>query len=118
MDYMAREMIRGQVAVPASDVYALGRALYECLTGHQPYAGRQGMRILWAHLQEAPPAVRDTVPSLPEALDEVVGRSLPKEPAERYPTAGSSGRAPRRRPALRLASRRTRRPAPTSRRSW
>ena len=40
--------------------------MFECLSGKPPFADRQGMRILWAHLQEDPPdplAGRDDVPA-------------------------------------------------------
>jgi serine/threonine-protein kinase len=54
MDYMAPEQIRGEEVSPATDVYALGCVLFECMCGRPPFADRQGMRVLWAHLQDEP----------------------------------------------------------------
>ena len=87
MDYMAPEQIRGEEVTAQSDIYALGCVMIECLSGQPPFADRQGMRILWAHLQEDPPdpcAGRDDVP--PD-VGWAVTRALEKEPEMRPPTA-------------------------------
>jgi serine/threonine protein kinase len=88
VNFMAPEQIRDGLGTAASDIYALGCVLYECLTGRPPFSSRQGMRLLWAHLTEPPPSVRESVPALPESLDEVVRRAMSKEPGVRYPSAG------------------------------
>ena len=87
MDYMSPEQIRGEEVTAQSDVYALGCVMMECLSGAPPFADRQGMRILWAHLQEDPPdpsAGRDDVP--PD-VGWAITRALEKEPEKRPPTA-------------------------------
>ena len=87
LDYMAPEQIRGEEVSAQSDVYALGCVMYECLAGKPPFADRQGMRILWAHLQEEPPdplADRDDVPA---DVGWALRQALEKEPDERPPTA-------------------------------
>ena len=87
MDYMSPEQIRGEEVTAQSDVYALGCVMIECLSGSPPFADRQGMRILWAHLQEDPPdpsAGRDDVP--PD-VGWAITRALEKEPEKRPPTA-------------------------------
>jgi serine/threonine protein kinase len=87
MDYMAPEQIRGEEVTAQSDVYALGCVMIECISGTPPFADRQGMRILWAHLQEDPPdpaAGRDDVPA---DVGWAVTRALEKEPEKRPPTA-------------------------------
>src|SRR5690242_11000731 len=66
MDYMAPEQIRGEAVNAASDIYALGCVMYECMSGRPPFADVQGMRILWAHLQDEPPdltSLRSELPS-------------------------------------------------------
>jgi serine/threonine protein kinase len=83
MDYMAPEQIRAEDLTAACDVYALGCVVYECLTGKPPFADRQGMRVLWAHLQDDPPdpavARRDLSPEIRSAILS----ALAKDPAER-----------------------------------
>ena len=55
LDYMAPEQIRGEDVSAATDIYALGCVIHECLTGTPPFGGRPSMRVLFAHLQEEPP---------------------------------------------------------------
>ena len=52
LDYMAPEQIRGEDVSAATDIYALGCMIHECLTGTPPFGGRPSMRVLFAHLQE------------------------------------------------------------------
>jgi serine/threonine-protein kinase len=81
LDYMAPEQIRGEVVGPATDTYALGCVMFECLHGRPPFADRQGMRVLWAHLQEEPPD-----PGRSDVSSEFVAAlkaALRKEPEER-----------------------------------
>src|SRR5207249_7813743 len=66
------------------DVYSLGCVLYECLTGSVPFAGRSGPGILFAHLHEEPPRPSSLWLALSPAVDDVVGRALEKQPADRY----------------------------------
>ena len=54
MDYMAPEQIRGEAVTAETDLYSLGCVVFECLHGLPPFADRQGMRVLWAHLQDEP----------------------------------------------------------------
>ncbi|MCZ7437779.1 protein kinase [Micromonospora sp. WMMC241] len=76
--YMAPEQLLGEVAVPASDVYALGLLLTECLTGHPPVRPDQPERP--DHLAALP------VDGVPEAVDELRRACLAPEVEDR-PTA-------------------------------
>jgi serine/threonine protein kinase len=87
MDYMSPEQIRGEEVSAQSDVYGLGCVLFECLTGKPPFADRQGMRILWAHLQDPPPDVLAERDDLPADVGWALEQALQKEPEERPPTA-------------------------------
>ena len=55
LDYMAPEQIRGEKVTSAADVYSLGCVMFQCLAGEPPFADRQGMQVLWAHLRDEPP---------------------------------------------------------------
>ena len=87
MDYMAPEQIRGEEVTAQSDVYALGCVMCECLSGKPPFADRQGMRILWAHLQEDPPDPLAGRSDVPADVTWAILRALEKEPEMRPPTA-------------------------------
>jgi serine/threonine-protein kinase len=83
IDYMPPEQIRGEPVTGAADIYSLGCVVFECVHGRPPFADREGMGVLWAHLQDEPPdpsAERtDISPEFTQALKAALG----KEPAER-----------------------------------
>lgn len=83
VDYMAPEQIRSDEISGATDVYALGCVMFECLSGQPPFADRQGMRVLWAHLQDEPPDPAAARPDLPPAVARALLRALAKDPAAR-----------------------------------
>ena len=93
LDYLAPELIRGDEATPASDIYALGCATYECLTGTTPFGGQSLFQIGLAHLEEQPPDPHLARPDCPVGLSVAVLRALEKDPAERPATATAYARA-------------------------
>jgi serine/threonine-protein kinase len=87
MDYMAPEQIRGEDVTPATDVYALACMLFELLTGRPPFADRTGMRIMWAHLQDAPAHPSELKPAVPRPVGDALLKGLEKDPAARPQSA-------------------------------
>jgi serine/threonine protein kinase len=87
LDYMAPEQIRSEEVSAATDVYALGCVMYECLCGAPPFADRQGMRVLWAHLQDKPSNPVEKRPELPPEVGATIMRALEKDPAARPQSA-------------------------------
>ncbi len=92
MDYMAPEQIRSEGITAATDVYALGCVMYECLGGAPPFADRQGMRVLWAHLQDAPADLATRSSDLAAGVNAAVMQALAKDPAERQQSASELAR--------------------------
>jgi serine/threonine protein kinase len=90
--YLAPELIEGAAATPASDVYALGCVLYECLAGRPPFAGRGDAQIGFAHLVEPPPDPRARRPELSADMSAAVVSALAKDPAVRPTTATALAR--------------------------
>ena len=88
-DYMAPEQIRQHPVTAATDVYALGCVMYECLCGRAPFAHAESpFRVRWCHLQEEPPDPRRSRPDLSPALAEALLHALEKEPDRRPDSAG------------------------------
>jgi serine/threonine protein kinase len=83
LDYMSPEQIRSEEVSAATDVYSLGCVIWECLVGAPPFADRQGMRVLWAHLQDMPPSPCEQRPDVPAAVGDVVLRAMSKDPTDR-----------------------------------
>ena len=86
LDYIAPEQIQGQEVDRRTDVYSLGCVVYECLTGVTPYPRETEVAMLYAHMQDPPPAVGERRPDFPARVDAVVARSLAKRADDRYPT--------------------------------
>lgn len=82
------EVIRGEGATPASDVYALGAVGYLLLTGSLPFTGENVSQVMLAHLHDAPlaPSVRRGE-LIPTGLETIILRCLEKDAANRYPSA-------------------------------
>ena len=81
--YLAPELIEGAEATPASDIYALGCVLYECLAGGPPFTGRSSAELGFAHLVEPPPDPRERRPELPADVALALLTALEKEPGRR-----------------------------------
>ncbi|MDR9391352.1 MAG: serine/threonine-protein kinase [Trueperaceae bacterium] len=82
--YMAPEIFEGRPATVRSDVYALGVATYEVVTGERPFQGARYEDLLHAHTSGVlrdPRAVRDGVP---DALAELVRRAMARTPDARF----------------------------------
>jgi predicted Ser/Thr protein kinase len=93
VDYMAPEQLEAGRLDARADVYSLGCVLFEGLTGSVPFAHERRAARMYAHMTSPPPTVSALAPGLPGELDEVIARSLAKDPDERYPSAGDLGRA-------------------------
>lgn len=78
--YMAPEVVRGESATPASDVWSLGVVLHTLLTGDRPFRG-DSLDALSTSIGKSivPPLDREFVPY----FDSVVQRCLRKLPSER-----------------------------------
>ena len=83
LDYMSPEQIRSEEVSAATDVYSLGCVIWECLVGAPPFADRQGMRVLWAHLQDMPPNPCEKRPEVPGGVGDAVLRAVSKDPDDR-----------------------------------
>jgi serine/threonine protein kinase len=80
--YMAPEQIQEHPR-PASDQYALGVVVYEWLGGELPFHG-SFTEIMAKHLMVPPPSLREKLPALSPAVEQVVMTALAKEPRQRF----------------------------------
>ena len=82
---MSPEVISGERATPASDVYGLGAVLYFALTGRPPFVGDSPATTLLAHLQDEVVPPRERAPhAVPGDVEAIVLRCLAKRPEDRF----------------------------------
>jgi len=89
--YMAPEQATGNIAQisPRSDIYSLGVILYQMLSGNLPILAATPVQILVAQVSSPPVPLETVAPDLPPGVYAAVERSLRKDPAKRYQTAGA-----------------------------
>jgi serine/threonine protein kinase len=80
--YAAPEQFQNKASI-ASDQYALAVVAYEWLTGVAPFRGEWWVVGTEKVTKNAPP-LRDKVPTLAPALEEVVLKALARDPKERH----------------------------------
>jgi serine/threonine-protein kinase len=85
--YWCPEQILGRAQDARSDLFSLGVVLYEMLTGMNPFDGDSIPTVCNKILSSAPLPPSHSNPSIPPALDEIVGACLAKEPQLRMASA-------------------------------
>ena len=69
------------------DIYAAGTTLYAMLTGECPFKGDNEFAIRDAKLFSDAPKPRSLNPDIPKPVEDIIMKSLAREPAERYQSA-------------------------------
>ncbi|MCB9638290.1 MAG: serine/threonine protein kinase [Myxococcales bacterium] len=74
---------------PRSDLYTAGILLFQMITGRPPFRGRTWDDLYKKQRYRSFPRLQESQRPLPyaEALDELFGRALAKDPHHRYPSA-------------------------------
>lgn len=86
--YISPEQARGDITDERSDIYSVGVALYEMLTGKKPFDGDTPVSIALMHMQSTPKKPSEINSTIAEGLEQIVLRAMQKDPAQRYQTAG------------------------------
>ena len=83
--YTAPEVLRGEPATPASDLFAFGVIAYELLTGDLPYRESSDAQINAKRLARRPyRSARAARPDLPLWVDGALEKAVRFDPARRY----------------------------------
>jgi serine/threonine-protein kinase len=91
--YMSPEQVRSAKKVDArTDVWSLGAALYELLSGKPPFLGESATAVVAAIVSEPVPSLRERRPDVPEALEAVVLHALEKDRERRIASVSAFAR--------------------------
>jgi serine/threonine protein kinase/tetratricopeptide (TPR) repeat protein len=82
--YISPEQARGEAVDQRADIWAVGIVLYEMLTSKVPFASDYEQAVIYAILHETPPKITESRNDIPSSVDDILARSLEKDPAARY----------------------------------
>lgn len=89
--YMAPEQVSGESLDARTDLFSTGCVLFEMLAGRPPFSGTNVIDLLFAILNEHPPALQG--PDAVVAIDRVIRRALAKRSPDRYQSASEMAAA-------------------------
>jgi serine/threonine protein kinase/Flp pilus assembly protein TadD len=91
LPYMAPEQLRGEEVDARADLYALGVVLYEMATGRRPFEAALPTALAADIQHRAPVPPRRVIPGLSPKLEDIILKSLEKDPDRRYQSAKELG---------------------------
>ena len=84
--YMSPEQARGRTDQidQRSDIFSFGCVLYEGITGHRPFEGKDRIDVLNKIIREPAQPIQNFNPNAPAELQKIVRRCLEKDPENRF----------------------------------
>jgi serine/threonine-protein kinase len=86
-DYISPEQVEGHRGDQRSDIYSLGIMFYEMLTGRVPFVEPNPLAAMNERLQHNPTPPHELNPEISPTLEEILFRSLERNPRHRYANA-------------------------------
>ena len=87
MPYLAPELLHGQAASIASDIYSAGVLLHELLIGRNEWKSNVPAETVRLVLEHRPTAVETARSDAPKGIDAVLAKALAKDPKDRWRSA-------------------------------
>lgn len=87
-DFMSPEQFRTSDLDRRSDIYSLGATYFALLTGTAPFARAANyLKVMYAHCHEPLPKLSTLVSDIPAACENVLNRTMAKDPDHRFQSA-------------------------------
>lgn len=87
--YISPEQARGSYTDEKTDIYSLGTVMYEMAVAKVPFIAESPVVIALKHIQEKVVKPSEVNPNIPVALEDIILKSLEKNPASRYESASA-----------------------------
>ncbi len=91
--YMSPEQALGEKGDTRADIYSLGIVLFQMVTGRLPFDADTPLAVVMKQVNDPAPLPMDFNPNVPLGLQEVILKSLAKNPDDRYQTAAEMAAA-------------------------
>lgn len=91
--YMSPEQALGEKGDERVDIYSLGVVLFQMVTGQLPFDADTPLAVVMKQVNDPTPLPVDFNPDVPLALQDVILKSLAKDPEERYQKAAEMAAA-------------------------
>ncbi|MBI3651775.1 MAG: protein kinase [Acidobacteria bacterium] len=82
--YMSPEQAKGEAADARSDIFSAGTVMYEMITGHLPFRGKNSVEVMHAVLHDEPEPLGEGAPL---RLQQIIAKALAKDKNVRYQNA-------------------------------
>jgi serine/threonine-protein kinase len=84
VSYMSPEQAHGKEVNERTDIWSCGVVLYEMICSQMPFTGESANDIIASILKIEPLPVSHYVSNVPKELERIIGKTLRKNPEERY----------------------------------
>jgi len=91
LPYMAPEQLRGEMSEARTDIWAAGAVLYEMATGRRPFPETNSPLLIHAILSRDPEPPSSVSRQVSRGLENVILKTLEKDPAHRYQSVRELG---------------------------
>ncbi len=85
--YISPEQARGEITDEKADLYSVGVALYEMLTGRLPFEADNAVSVAIMQMQSEATMPRSINEDIPEGLEQITMKAMQKDPGKRYQSA-------------------------------
>ncbi|MEP5763893.1 MAG: serine/threonine-protein kinase [Halieaceae bacterium] len=86
-NYLSPELLKGQKATGATDIYSLGVSFYQLLTGQVPFTGDNVANVAYQIVHSKYKSVRSHRSELPSSAVRIINRAMHKDPEKRFSDA-------------------------------
>jgi serine/threonine-protein kinase len=84
VSYMSPEQAQGRKVDARSDIFSFGVLLYEMVTGQKAFSEDSTISTIASILRDEVRPIGDIANGVPAELEEIIGRALRKDPADRW----------------------------------